>query len=298
VSEPPDAVRGLAAQREEKRKARDFAAADELRDRIRAMGWEPVDTAQGTEFQPIEKEIPRLRPEDVEPVLENEPRVGFSVQWLVQGWPEDVVRGLESFRRHCGHHPVQHVVVDAAGTDPGLWPEDIELVPLADDFGWAACRNAGLKRADGHMVVVIDGSVEAAGDALAPLGDALADPEVGIVGPFGIVTDDLRDFRDSEGPEVDAIEGYLMAFRREVLQGAGFFDEKFKFYRTADIEFSFRVKDQGLKAVVVPLPLARHEHRMWANTPEDRREKLSKRNFYRFLDRWRGRTDLTVGGKG
>ena len=36
--------------------------------------------------------------------------------------------------------------------------------------------------------------------------------------PFGIVTDDLREFRDSPGPDVDAIEGYLMAMRREVLR--------------------------------------------------------------------------------
>jgi len=94
---------------------------------------------------------------------------------------------------------------------------------------------------------------------------------------------------------VDAIEGYLMAFRREVLASAGFFDEKFRFYRTADIEYSFRVKDQGLKAVVVPVPVMRHEHRMWANTPEDERSRLSKRNYYRFLDRFRGRLDLCVG---
>jgi len=33
---------------------------------------------------------------------------------------------------------------------------------------------------------------------------------------------------------------------------------------------------------------------MWTATPSDRRDQLSKRNFYRFLDRWRGRTDLLV----
>jgi hypothetical protein len=36
---------------------------------------------------------------------------------------------------------------------------------------------------------------------------------------------------------------------------------------------------------------------MWANTPEDRRAALSKRNFYRFLDRWRGREDLLVASR-
>jgi cysteinyl-tRNA synthetase len=112
------------------------------------------------------------------------------------------------------------------------------------------------------------------------------------------VTDDLREFRDADGEECDAIEGYLMAFRREILETAGFFDEKFRFYRTADIEYSFRVKDQGLRARVVPLPLARHEHRVWTNTPEEDRARLSKRNFNRFLERWRGRTDLTVSGTG
>ena len=146
--------------------------------------------------------------------------------------------------------------------------------------------------------MVVDGSIEPAGDVLSPIKEALADPDVGICGPFGIVTDDLREFRDAEGSECDAVEGYLMAFRREVLHTAGFFDEKFKFYRTADIEYSFRVKDQGLRALVVPLPLVRHEHRMWATTPEDERARLSKRNFYRFLERWRGRTDLTVSARG
>jgi cysteinyl-tRNA synthetase len=298
MSEPPEEVRKLAVERENKRSDRDFAAADRLRDRIRELGWESIDTARGTKLERIVRETPRLRPDEVESVLDGEPAASFSVHWLVQGWPEDVVRGIESFRRRCGDHAVQHVVVDAAGTDPSLWPANVELLLLSGDFGWATCRNAGLKRADGRIVVVVDGSVEVTGDALAPLGEALADPSVGIAGPFGIVTEDLRDFKESDGPEVDAIEGYLMAFRRDLLQQAGFFDEKFKFYRTADIEYSFRVKDRGMKAVVVPLPLRRHEHRMWANTPEDRREKLSKRNFYRFLDRWRGRTDLTVSGRG
>jgi len=74
------------------------------------------------------------------------------------------------------------------------------------------------------------------------------------------------------------------------------FDRGFKFYRTCDIELSFRVKDQGLRVVVTPVPVTRHEHRMWASTSEADRERLSKRNFYRFLDRWRGRHDLTVAG--
>ena len=82
--------------------------------------------------------------------------------------------------------------------------------------------------------------------------------------------------------------------RRELVERGLRFDEKFKFYRTADIELSFQVKAMGLRATVTPIEVTRHEHRMWSSTPEIERDRLSKRNFYRFLDTWRGRTDLLV----
>src|SRR5207248_9170705 len=280
-----EGARRLAEERRERRTAKDFAAADELRDRIHELGYDVVDTAEGFELTAISR--PSIRPEDVESLLDEDPTHEFSVHWIVQGWSEDVARGIEAFRRHSGDARMQHVVVDAAGSDTE-WPADVEVVALERDPGWAIARNAGLHRAAGEIVIVIDGSIEPAGDILTPIREALQDRGVGICGPFGIVTDDLREFRDAEGPECDAVEGYLMAFRRDILQTAGFFDEKFKFYRTADIEYSFRVKDQGLKATVVPLPLSRHEHRMWSNTPDEERAPLAKRNFYRLLVRWRG----------
>ena len=133
------------------------------------------------------------------------------------------------------------------------------------------------------------------GAAVNYVEQALADPDVGIVGPFGIVTHDLREFEPAPAPgPCDAIEGYCMAMRREVLADVEGFDEKFRWYRTADIELSFRVKDRGLSTEVVALPVIKHEHRMWFETDPAERAKWSKRNFYRFLDRWRGRWDLVL----
>ena len=43
----PDDVMALVQERQEAREARDFARADELRDRIRGLGWEVTDTAGG-----------------------------------------------------------------------------------------------------------------------------------------------------------------------------------------------------------------------------------------------------------
>jgi cysteinyl-tRNA synthetase len=301
VTEIPDHVRRMAARRERARRARDFAEADRLRDRIREAGFDVLDTHEGPELAPAPVGAARGEPSnvygrsgDVASLLDQGPAVEFSVQWVVQGWPEDVERGIRSF----GAGPdVQHVVVDASGSSAPPYPGGADVVRVPPALGWAAARNAGLRRATGRIVVLVDGSVEATGDVLSPLRAALADPTLGVTGPFCLMSDDLREFHESEGPEVDAVEGYLMAFRRELVEGGLRFDEKFRFYRTADIELSFQIKAMGLRATITPVPVERHEHRMWANTPQEERARLSKRNFYRFLDRWRGRTDLLVSNR-
>jgi GT2 family glycosyltransferase len=63
----------------------------------------------------------------------------------------------------------------------------------------------------------------------------------------------------------------------------------------ADVELSFRLRDGGNRAVVVSAPVERHEHRLWEATDPAERDRLSRRNMYRFLDRWRERKDLLVG---
>lgn len=292
----PEEVKRLAELREEARRARDFDAADAIREAIRDAGYEVTDTGAGPRLDARSgPATPTLDARRVESVLKEPASFDASVHWLVEGWPEDVRRGIDAFGRLSEGRRVQHVVVDVREDRSGPpWPGEVEELTLRPGTGWAEARNAGLVRSLGSVVLVVDGSVEATGDVLAPLLDALSDPTVGITGPFGITSPDLHEFRESSGPEVDAVEGYLMAFRRELLREGLRFDGKFRYYRTADIELSFQVKARGLRATVTAVPARRHEHRMWTNTPRAERDRLSKRNYYRFLDRWRGRTDLLV----
>jgi hypothetical protein len=256
-----------------------------------------IDEPDGWRLEPLIEETPEPPgPDDVP--LEQPPTVDVSAHWVCEGWPEDIARAISAFRRHAGGRRIQYVIADVTGQEPARWGTDVEVVPLDAVRGWAAARNAGLRRSRGRLVLILDGSVEPTGDVIAPIEAALVDPSVGVCGPFGIVTEDLRQFEPAPGPgPCDAIEGYLIALRRDTLLVAGMFDEKFRWYRTADIEYSFRVKDTGLRAEVVPVPVERHEHRMWFDTPPADRAKWSKRNFYRFLDRWRDRWDLTIAGE-
>jgi GT2 family glycosyltransferase len=300
VTDARDEAQALVEERSAARAARDFARADALRDRIAELGFRVVDGPGGPTLEPLQPAAApaRLRPGDVESVLDEPPSADVTVHLLVEGWPEDATRALAGYRAHEAGLAVHYVVVDLTDTDPSAYGDGVELLALERGSGWGAARNAGLRRSRGRIVVIADGSIEPTGDALRPLARALENPAVGVCGPFGISTEDLREFHESDGVgpdrEVDAIEGYLMALRRDVARDAGLFDERFRWYRTADIELCFRVRDAGLRATVVDVPVAKHEHRAWHSTDPAERDRLSKRNYYRFLERFRGREDLLV----
>jgi GT2 family glycosyltransferase len=301
MSEPPAAVAALAEARSRARAGRDFQAADALRSEIEAAGWTIVDESGGAwRLDPVatvatDAGAHRVQPREVASRLAEPASDDVSVHWVCEGWPDDVARAVASFRAHRGDRGVRFVVADVTGAPSDAFGDDVDVVSLAEGTGWGAAMNAGLRQATGRTVLIMDPSIEVSGDVLGPLERALDDPEVGIAGPFGIVTHDLREFEEASGPgPCDAIEGYCMAMRRDVLASVEGFDERFRWYRTADIELSFRVKDLGLRTEVVPAPVVKHEHRMWFETPPADRATWSKRNFYRFLDRWRDRWDLVL----
>jgi cysteinyl-tRNA synthetase len=276
-----------------RRRDREFAAADGIRERLRAGGWEVLDSADGSELQALKAPAQA----GTKPVAR-----AVTLLTVVHGWRPDVERWLLSVFTHT-KADFEALLVDNSG-DARMagWLESraaerLRLVTLDPPVGFAIAVNAGIEAAAGEVVVLFDPGVELTGDAITPLLQALSDPTVVVTGPFGLRgKGTLKEFEEDPGPDVDAIEGYCMAFRRSDAQAVRGFDPKFRFYRIADIEFSFRLRDRGGRAMAVAgLPLTKHEHRLWEWTPPDERDRLSKRNFYRFLDRWGKRADLLVG---
>jgi GT2 family glycosyltransferase len=169
------------------------------------------------------------------------------------------------------------------------------VLQTSERLGWAESRTLGLRRSRGEVTVLLDTSIEPTGDFLVPLLAAFEDPSVGLAGGWGLRSGDGRQFADAPPGEVDAVEGYCLAVRREALRAVGGFDRRFRFYRNADLDFSFAVRAAGWRAVrTAPLPVAKHEHRGYVSLPETERDRLSKRNFYRFLDHWGDRRDLLL----
>jgi GT2 family glycosyltransferase len=266
---------------------RAFAAADAVRDRLAEGGWEVVDARGGSELKAIE--------------LPPSPRQ-LTMLTVLHGWPDDARRWLESVLRHHATLDLEVLLVDNSGLpDLAAWTAGVRSdrvrVLELEPRGFGAAVNAGLQAAAGEVIVVFDPGTEATGDLATPLLEMLERPGVGIAAAYGVRgVGTVKHFHDHPGPEVDAVEGYCMAFRRADALAVGGFDEKFRSYRSADFEFIFGIRSTGKRAMVVAgLPLRKHQHRLWEAETEEDRERLSKKNFYRFLDRWGKRTDLLVG---
>lgn len=298
---PPD-VRKLLQQRGDARDRRDWAEADALRERLAGLGWQVEDGNSGSTARPMLPPATASDPEALASLLGEPATVAASIQVAAEDHPAD----LERFTRGLAAHPPtvawELVVVanapsfdvEALLRESGLRVEPAVL-RAEPRLGWADARTLGLRRSSGEITVLMDTSVEPVGDFVTPLLAAFADPSVGIAGGWGVTSSDGRNFEEAPPGEVDAIEGYCLAIRRAALRAVGGFDPRFRFYRNADLDLSFAVRNAGWRAVrTEALPLARHEHRDYASLPAEERDRLSKRNFYRFLKHWGDRRDLLL----
>jgi len=202
------------------------------------------------------------------------------------------------------------IVVDDGSTDATAEIArgyDVRLISTPNQ-GLAAARNVGLEAARGEIVAYLDDDAYPDRDWLTYLALGFLDSDVCGVGGPNLLPPEDGDVAECVanapgGPahvllddrEAEHVPGCNMAFRRDWLRAVGGFDRRFRFYRNADLDFSFAVRDAGWRAIrTEPLPVTRHQHRGWTSLPEAERDRLSKRNFYRFLERWRDRPDLLL----
>jgi glycosyl transferase family 2 len=320
----PDAILDAAHARSRARAARDWTEADRLKEVIEAGGWRVVD--RGTDFALA----PAAPPDVVEagrvrygssasvPSRLDDAALGIATVVIVAtDRPESVERVLLALREH-GPDGTQLVVVANApsvaqaaavealdAVDPGGPGIGTEAVWTSERLGNAAALNAGIRRAAAPVVVLLDETAEPTGDLISPLADALGDESVAVVGPWGVQAGDpgsgnLRRLEPAAG-EVDAIDGAALAFRRRDYAERGPLDEQFRDRAWLDVWWSLALREPPEGAAprralaLAGLPVVRRPAEPAADTPDAARQ--SKRNYYRVLERFRGREELFGGGR-
>lgn len=303
---PPAELTVMMSQRHACRRSKDYGRADKIREKILALGYEVRDNGRAS----IAVASPTWKrdsagissSDDVPSHLAEKPDLEWTVAVVARRGPKELTRCVKSVKRWLGDRSAEVIVIDN-GFDEDDRAEIGSLtngdgrvgIVQADHFlGAGAGRNVALRQARGRYVALIDTSVEVKGDVFDRLDEVLKEQGIGIVGRWGAMTEDLRSFTEApDSGDVHAVEGYLMAFRRDILRKSGWMDEKFRFYRHLDLDFSFAVRSLGFRAVIdTTLPVVKHKHVDWEATPAEERDRLSKRNYYRFLRKWEDRPDL------
>ncbi len=304
VPAPPPEVVALAEQRAAARARRDYAESDRLRDAVAAAGWTVRDAPDGWRLAP-------RPPYDVLPSVRHLPdRSGApaagraTAALLVDGWADDVRRCVMALVEHAP--PDVAVVLLYNASDAGTAVSDLARahpgrvtgLHLERPAGWGEAFTALLRWDIAPVHLLLDPSTVLEGDAVTPLLDALAEPGVVAAGWRGAaVQEGWAEFADAGPGEVEALLGYLLAVRRDA--AAAVPPPPARFYRNADLEWSFLLRAAGGRLVVPPgpLPVRQERHRGYADTEPAYRDRESRRTYERFLRRFRGRDDLRLPGR-
>lgn len=281
----------LVRRRAAARAQQDYTAADALRGEIRRAGWVIKDTPGGTLLEDAWDAVEQFDNADAAPSrLQERDCCAYSICLAVYGWREDVRRLLSAIEPGAD---MEVVAVDMNGG--GITPRQLVQVPTGGpvrvisagtNLGHAEAWNLAARQSCGRVVCFVEPSLEFDASVLVALAGALGDPGIGVVGPFGLARKNRGEFEATESVEVGALE-HLLAMRRSDFERVGPFDQHFHFYRNLDIDFSYQVRSKGLQVRRVECgAITRHAHRLYDSTPSDVRDRLSKKNYNRFLRHW------------
>lgn len=303
---PPE-ILALSHERDILRKRGQYDRADALKKEIEEAGYAIKDNPHGAHLvilPSVDADGEVYRTVRQLPSLLDQPDgCTFSVNILARNNFEQAQRCLQSVLEFADSSDTEVILVDNASRDELVpWTavlqnstKHLHVLRTSRTVGEAEARNIGLKRSRGKFILLLDSRVELTGDVFTPLARTLADDSVGVTGLRGLSTADLRHFAESEQAEVEVMDRLFLVFRRRVLKRVGLFDEKYRYPYFMDIDFSFAVRATGARIIVTPdLPVRCHPEMPDASLSDAERTRLTRRNFYRFLNKWGDRDDLLL----
>jgi hypothetical protein len=161
-------------------------------------------------------------------------------------------------------------------------------------LGWGHTLNHFLKESNEKYLVIMDPSTNFLGDPIPATVEKLESGYAGVGWRGGVVNtdDDWRSVDDRGAGEVDVLFSYYFGMDREFALAAGGANPSATYYRNADIELSLALRAAGGKLWQLDLPLEQGRHHGYHDVDPEYREKKSKDNYNRILERFRGQSDI------
>ncbi len=294
----PEAVVELARARLAARAAKDWALADQLRNRIAELGFEVLDVADGFEFKlkspfPIVSRVGDLR-KFTDKTFES------SIAIIAEGYIDDLIAAISSAKEYA---PVGCAILVLISGKPELRSIAAQvdartfIAQVQEGVGWGEAANALLKYSPAPYVIIMDPSTRLLADAVTPTIVALSTGDWAAVGWRGgliNIADEWRSVEDKGPGEVDVLFSYFLGLNRESAIESGGFNNRATFYRNADIEFSLRLRQSRGNLLQMDLPLEQARHHGYYDTDPSFRDEQSKKNYDRILERFRGKNEILV----
>lgn len=170
----------------------------------------------------------------------------------------------------------------------------VTLIQEKNPLGWGNLLNSFLKSHTEDYLVIMDPSTVFLADPISPTLMQLEAGYQGVGWKGGLVNldDEWRSIDDKGVGEVDVLFSYFFALDRKFAEKVGGANPSAKYYRNADMELSLAIRAGGGKLMQIELPLEQGRHHGYHDTDPDYRDKNSRKNYQRILERFRGKNEI------
>jgi GT2 family glycosyltransferase len=250
--------------------------------------------------------------------------VNLSIIIVAHNARADLERCLESLHKAPPTIPHDITVVDNASTDGGpemvgeKWP-DVQVIGLAENRGFAAGNNAGIRATRGDLLLLLNSDTLVPGGAIDTLAARLrAHPGAAVAGPrlvdregrpeisFGAMISPLAELRQKtvgklyaahvppvagwierstrEERFVDWVSGACFLVIRADAEAVGLLDERYFLY-TEDVDFCAAVRSHGRKVLFTPAATVTHLRGRSRDTAPDAMNAAYRRSQIAFYEK-------------
>ena len=214
---------------------------------------------------------------------------------IAEGFTEDLITCVSSITKHT-KTPIS---IYANGKSNWLAEDQfnspqISIKKEKNPLGWGNVVNYFLNTFTDDYLIIMDPSTIFTGDPVPETLSTLESGYQGVGWKGGLVNleDEWRTITDKGAGEVDVLFSYYLALDRKFTITAGGANPSAKYYRNADLELSLAIRASGGKLMQIDLPLEQGRHHGYYDTDPDYRDKNSRKNYQRILERFRGKNEI------